>query len=92
LALGHITDPANPSVLADLGAATGQVFDVTFSPNGETLVASGSDQTLTFWVYRASSVAFWICSLTARPIPRAEWAEYVQALGTSTCGCELSEV
>ena len=81
--LWDITDPAHPTVLADLGAATGQVFDATFSPDGQTLVASGSDQVLTFWDYRASSVASRICSLTASPITRAEWAEYVQGTAYS---------
>lgn len=76
--LWNIADPARPVVLADLGAASGQVFDVTFSPDGQTLVASGSDQTLTFWDYRTSALAARICSLTLSPITRAEWAEYVQ--------------
>jgi WD40 repeat protein len=81
--LWDITDPAHPTVLADLGAATGQVFDVTFSPNGHTVVASGSDQVLTFWDYRPSEVAARICALTVAPITRAEWAEYVQGASYS---------
>ena len=81
--LWDISDPAHPALLADLAAATGVVSDVTFSPNGHTLVASGSDQVLTFWDYHPSEVAARICSLTLSPITRAEWAEYVQVAAYS---------
>jgi WD40 repeat protein/transcriptional regulator with XRE-family HTH domain len=76
--LWDISSPAHPTVLADLSAASGQVFDATFSPNGHTLVASGSDQVLTFWDYHPSEVADRICALSVSPLTRAEWAEYVQ--------------
>ena len=58
-------------------AASGQIFDVTFSPNGETLLASGGDQTLHFWDYHPAQVAARICARAGDPITPSEWSEYV---------------
>lgn len=76
--LWNIASPAQPVLLAELTAATGQVFEVNFSPNHTTLVASGADQTLTFWDYRTSQVAARMCALAGTPITHAEWGQYVQ--------------
>ncbi|MDA8292088.1 MAG: helix-turn-helix domain-containing protein [Actinomycetota bacterium] len=76
--LWNIADPARPVLVADLTAATGEVFDVAFSPNGTTLVAGGSDATLTFFDYHPGQVAARICAVAGSPVTRSEWAQYVQ--------------
>lgn len=75
--LWDISDPSRPVQLADLSAATGQVFEVNFSPNSQSLVASGADATLHFWNFHPSQAATKICALAGSPITRAEWTQYV---------------
>lgn len=43
------------------------MFAVAFSPDGHTLVTSGADQTLSFWLYDAPGAAMAVCSSTGDP-------------------------
>jgi len=76
--LWSIRDPSHPELLADLDVASGEVFDVGFSPRGSMLVAGGTDQLLSFVDDSPAQVATRICSLVGVPISRSEWAAYVQ--------------
>jgi len=52
---------------------------VAFSPDGRSLVASGSDDTLHLWQYQPTDAEKLVCSLAGDPITAAEWARYIQA-------------
>lgn len=65
---------------ATLRAASGLLYDLTFSPDDKTLVAGSSTQTMTFWRYHPQQVATRICAVAGSPITRSEWARYVPGI------------
>jgi WD40 repeat protein len=75
--LWNIQDRSHPTLEATLQAATGVLYDLTFSPNDQTLVAGSSTQTMTFWDYHPTQVIDRLCRLAGSPITRSEWAQYV---------------
>lgn len=74
----NIADPAHPKLQETLAAGQAEEFSVTFSNQGHTLAASGSDRILRLWQYRASQAAKTVCALSGNSITPAEWARYVQ--------------
>jgi WD40 repeat protein len=74
--LWTISDRNHPRLLATLHAARGLLYDLTFSPDDQTLVAGSSTQTMTFWHYHSEQVTTHICRLAGSPISRTEWARY----------------
>ena len=75
--LWSLGDRSSPRLIATLHAAHGLLYDLTFSPDGRTLVVGSSTQTMTFWHYRPSQVSSRICRLAGSPLTRAEWARYI---------------
>lgn len=72
-----IADRGHPTLEATLQAATGILYDLTFSPDDRTMVAGSSTQTMTFWNYHPAQVIDQICQRAGAPITRSEWARYV---------------
>lgn len=75
--LWNIAESDHPQALATLRAATGALYDLTLSPDDQTLVVGGDSQTLTFWHYRPAAVIHRICLFTGTPITREEWTRYL---------------
>jgi WD40 repeat protein/transcriptional regulator with XRE-family HTH domain len=75
--LWNIDNRSEPRLLATLRAAPGELYDLTFSPNGQTMVVGSATQTMTFWDYRPAQVANRICRLAGSPITHEEWDRYV---------------
>jgi WD40 repeat protein len=75
--LWSIADRPHPTLIGTLQAAQGVLYDLTFSPDDQTLVVGSSTQTMTFWHYHPRQVINRICNLAGSPITRAEWAQYI---------------
>ncbi|MBV9594079.1 MAG: helix-turn-helix domain-containing protein [Actinobacteria bacterium] len=78
--LWNIEDRNQPRLLATLHAASGLLYDLTFSPDDQTLVAGSSTQTMTFWHYHPEAIATRICDVAGSPIDRTEWARYLPGI------------
>ncbi len=75
--LWGLRDRRRPRLLATLAAAPGLLYDLTFSPDGQTLVAGSSTERMTFWHYRPAAAIARICVMAGAPITRVEWSRYV---------------
>jgi WD40 repeat protein len=75
--LWNIADPARPQALATLHAASGALYDLTFSPDDRTFVVGGDLQTMTFWHDRPNPVIRRICAFAGTRITKTEWDRYL---------------
>lgn len=73
----RLADPAHPQLQATLSAAPGSVMATVLSPNGGSIVASGSDDIVRSWPSDPAIAARLVCGSAGTPITRAEWAQYV---------------
>ena len=75
--LWDMTDPARPTLVADLtGPADGVLADA-FGPDGAILVAGGHDHSVHLWNTGISATETWICQVAGQDITPQEWAQYV---------------
>ena len=74
--LWDIAHPSHPALLATLRVASGSLFAVAFTPDGNTLLASGTDAVLHRWILDPALAAARICSVAGTPIQRDEWAQH----------------
>ena len=72
-----LTNPRQPVHTATVTGPSSGVFAVTFSPNGQTLVAGGVNHTVQIWTTNPLTAATWICSIVGQPITRTEWTQYI---------------
>lgn len=73
-----ISHPSSPDHVATLQAAQDAVFAVRFSPGGDVLAASGSDDTIHLWEYQPAAAERAVCGEVGQAITRQEWARYLQ--------------
>jgi hypothetical protein len=71
-----LSDPEDPRALANLLALGGDAFTVTFTPDGERLVAAGSGRVVRMWDTDHEVAAARICAAVGTPLTRREWNRY----------------
>ena len=75
--LWDVADPAHPTLLATLRAATGLLNVTTFAASGTTLLAAGGSQQIYSWNTDAAADAAEVCRSAGSVISRAEWTQYI---------------
>ncbi len=75
-----VSRPSEPAPLAVLRAADLEVFVVSFSPDGSTLVGSGTGRDVHLWPAETGTAVNALCRIVGDPITREEWAQYAQEL------------
>ncbi len=75
-----IWDPARGSQLARLTGTGSPVYDLTFTPNGNTLISTNGSVELTptaYWRAKFGSLRTILCAKLSGNLTESQWAEYV---------------
>jgi WD40 repeat protein len=67
-----VTHPSAPVLLARL-ASEGQMYTLTFSPDGNLLVGAGANQLVTVWKTDPDTAISELCRHVGDPVTSAEW-------------------